>query len=264
MNDHIIFDRARLRLHKNRAAAHFAQHDFLLRQMAERLAERLECVKRRFPCALDMGSHGILNEMLAGRGGIETLVQMELSAQPNASSLRLIADEEWLPFAESSFDLVLAMGNLHWVNDLPGALIQIFRALKPDGMFLAMIPGAQTLKELRHAFEQAEMEISGGISPRVAPFIDVRDGGSLLQRAGFSLPVIDSEIVTVRYENPFSLLQDLRGMGETSALIQAKKGMAAKALIPLAMEKYSQLYRGEDGRVPATFEFVTLTGWKPA
>ncbi|NBX04373.1 MAG: methyltransferase domain-containing protein [Alphaproteobacteria bacterium] len=263
-----IFDRHRHRLHKNRAAENFAEHDFLLREMTGRLAERLECVKRSFPLALDVGSRGILGEILAGRGGVQTLVQMDLSQpifrHPGVGrDPRLVADEEFLPFAENSFDLVMACGNLHWVNDLPGALIQMFRALKPDGMFLAILPGAQTLKELRAAMEQAEMEISGGVSPRVSPFVDVRDSGALLQRAGFALPVIDSEILTVRYEHPFSLLKDLRGMGETSALLQGKKGMAAKALIPLAMEKYGAAHTGDDGRVAATFELVTLTGWKP-
>lgn len=261
-----IFNRARVRQHRQRAAAHLSQHDFLLREMAERLCERLECVRRTFPVALDLGAHnGMVAELLGKRGGVKQLVQCDLSEKMmrRASGLRVVADEELLPFAPESFDLVISVWSLHWVNDLPGALIQIYRALKPEGMFLAMLPGGQTLAELRHALELAEQEVRGGISPRISPFVDVKDAGSLLQRAGFSLPVVDSELLTVRYENPFGLMLDLGGMGEANALASSARGLAPRALFPAAMQHYAEQYTdGQDGRVPATFELVTLTGWK--
>jgi len=262
----LIFDRARVRAHRDRAARAFAQSDFMLRHMAERLADRLPDMTHRFPLALDLGAHnGLLAEYVSGLGGIETLVQAERS-QPLlrlAGGLRVAADEEFLPLAENSFDLVMSAGSLHWVNDLPGTLIQIRRILKPDGLLLAMLPGGETLKELRHAFEQAELRASGGISPRVSPFIDVRDAGSLLQRAGFALPVVDSERLEVSYAHPLKLLHDLRAMGESNALMHSRKGFTPCSLLMGMADEYMRLYAQPDGRVTASFELVTLTGWKP-
>jgi len=261
-----LFDRSRLRAHRARAAANFSAHDFLLREMVSRTCERLEEIKRTFPLALDIGAHnGMVAEILAGRGGVETLVQMEV-CEPmlrGAKGLRVVADEEFLPFAENSLDLVISVGALHWVNDLPGALIQIQRILKPDGLFLAMMPGGQTLRELRAAFEFAEMEISGGVSPRVSPFVDVRDAGGLLQRAGFALPVVDSEIITVEYDHPLKLMKELRGMGEANALLESAKHFTPCATVMLAADYYMQHFANPEGRINATVELVTLTGWKP-
>jgi NADH dehydrogenase [ubiquinone] 1 alpha subcomplex assembly factor 5 len=152
---------------------------------------------------------------------------------------------------------------LHWVNDLPGTLIQIQRALKPGGLFLASLPGGETLKELRQSFEQAEISVSGGVSPRISPFIDVKDAGSLLQRAGFSEPVTDSEILTISYENPMKLLRDLRGMGESNALLSASKAFSKRSWFSAAMDYYRQQFSTLNGLLPATFEIVTLTAWKP-
>jgi SAM-dependent methyltransferase len=180
-----------------------------------------------------------------------------------AKGLRLAADEELIPFAQNSFDLVLSLGSLHWVNDLPGALVQIQRILKPDGLFLAMMPGGQTLRELRDSFEQAEMAAKGGVSPRISPFVDVRDAGGLLQRAGFALPVVDSEMLNVTYTHPLKLMHDLRHMGETNSLRQAPAHFTGCSLMMLAVDHYVRHYGTEDGRIPASFELVTLTGWKP-
>jgi NADH dehydrogenase [ubiquinone] 1 alpha subcomplex assembly factor 5 len=261
-----IFDRSRVRAHRARAARASDAPDFLLREMAERLADRLLDMMHTFPFALDLGAHhGILAEYVKGRAGIEHMVQAELSQAllSKASGMRVVADEEYLPFADNSFDAVLSVGSLHWANDLPGALVQAQRALKPDGLFLAMLPGGQTLKELRHCLEKAEIEISGGVSPRISPFVDVRDAGSLLQRAGFALPVVDSELLNVSYAHPLKLMHDLRNMGEANALTHCRKGFTPCAVMMLAADMYLREYSDGEGRIPATFELVTMTAWKP-
>jgi NADH dehydrogenase [ubiquinone] 1 alpha subcomplex assembly factor 5 len=263
--DHRIFDRKRVRTHRDRAANTIETHDFLLREMADRLADRLLDIRKTFPRALELGAHnGVLAEYIPKHAGIETLVQTDLSHAMvmQAKGQRVVADEEYLPFAANSFDLVMSVGSLHWVNDVPGTLIQIQRILKPGGLFLCMLSGGETLKELRHGFEKAEIKITGGISPRISPFIDVKDAGSLLQRAGFCEPVSDSEIVNVAYETPLQLLHDLRAMGETSALISGSKACMRRALFAALLDEYKQHFTGDNGRVNATFEWVTLTAWK--
>lgn len=264
-----IFDRALVRKRRDRAAPNFANHDFLVREMAERLADRLLDVTRQFPLALDLGCHtGEMADTLAGRGGIETLVQADLSprmadrAAANGNPT-IAADEEWLPFADNSFDLVISNLSLHWVNDLPGTLVQIRRILKPDGLFLAAMLGGETLKELRKALMHAEVAEEGGLSPRVSPFADVRDLGRLLQRAGFSLPVADGDTIAVRYADPMRLMADLRGMGETNAVAEQRKGLTRRATMLHALSKYADLFTGADGRMPATFQVLTMTAWKP-
>ena len=262
----IIFSRDRLKKHRARAVVNFAEHDFLYREMGQRLCDRLEYIKRKFPLALDLGAHnGVLAEILEGRGGIENLVQMELSEPllSGAKNIRLVGDEELLPFAENSFDLVISVGSLHWVNDLAGTLIQIQRSLKPDGLFLAIFFGGQTLHELRASFEKAEMEFRGGVSPRISPFIDVQAAGSLLQRAGFALPVVDSEILTVEYNHPLKLMKELRGMGETNTLHECEKNFTPCSLIMSAVDNYLRDFSNEQQRIEASFELITLTGWKP-
>lgn len=264
---HLIFDRRRVKQHRDRAASQFGKSDFLFREIAVRLADRLSDVKRGFPLALDLGAHnGLLAEYIEDKGGIEWLMQSDLSNAmiAQATGTRLVADEEFLPFAENSFDLVMSAWSLHWVNDLPGTLIQIQRILKPDGMFIAVMPGGATLKELRQSFEQAELGVSGGLSPRVSPFIDVRDAGSLLQRAGFDMPVVDSETLTVSYTHPLKLLHDLRNMGETSALLQSQKTFTPCSLLMTMVDYYLRTFSDDKGTILATFELVTLAGWKHA
>ncbi len=264
-----IFDRALVRKRRDRAALHFAHHDFLVRESAERLADRLDDVTRLFPVALDLGCHtGEMAATLNGRGGIGTLVQCDLSpgmAARAAANGRptVIADEEWLPFAEDSFDLVVSNLSLHWVNDLPGTLVQIRRVLKPDGLFLAAMLGGETLTELRRALAEAEVEMENGMSPRVSPFADVRDLGGLLQRAGFALPVADADTVTVSYGDPMRLLADLRGMGEANAVADQRKGFTRRTTLFHALNLYQRHFAGPDGRLPATFQILTMTGWKP-
>jgi NADH dehydrogenase [ubiquinone] 1 alpha subcomplex assembly factor 5 len=245
--NHMIFDRARVKAHAMRAAR--TPETFLLREMLERVCDRLLDMARTFPVALDIGSQGLLAEYLPAAAGIEEIVRAE--------------DEELLSVAPEGCDLIIACGTLHWVNDLPGVLIQIQRALKPDGLFLGMLPGGQTLTELRASFEAAEIEMQGGISPRISPFVDIRDAGGLLQRAGFALPVADSEPLNVEYTHPLKLLHDLRNMGQSNALIESRKNFTPCSLMMKMADHYMQHYGAEDGRVRATFELVTLTGWKP-
>ena len=252
-----IFNRELVKIHRNRAAAGFAEHDFLVREMASRLCARLEYIKRDFHTVLDLGaSSGVV---------AKTLVRAEISEKMlhKSSGLKVVADEEFLPFAENSFDLVLGVGSLHLVNDLAGTLIQIRRILKPDGLFLGMLLGGLTLKELRTSFASAEIEGRGGISPRVSPFLDVKNSGNLLHRAGFSLPVADSEMLNVEYAHPLKLMRDLRGMGEANAMFAAVKNFTPCSLIMQAVDNYLRDFSNENGRIDASFELITITGWKP-
>jgi SAM-dependent methyltransferase len=263
----VVFDRRLVRARRDRAQARFGDHDFLVREATARLVERLEDVQRKFPTALDLGAHrGQLAGSLIGRFGIETLVQTEFSPAfaGGLGGHAVAADEEWLPFAPACFDLVVSVLTLHRVNDLPGALIQANRSLKPDGLFLAAMPGGETLRELRHAFMEAEAAIDGGVSPRVAPFVDVRDAGGLLQRAGFALPVADVDSLTVTYADPFALMRELRGMGESNALAERRRAPLRRTTLAKVAEAYRDLYGLADGRVPATVQIVWLTGWAPA
>ena len=261
-----IFDRRAVRRHRDRAAPKLASYDFLLREVADRLADCLLDIKRGFPVALDLGCHGgQLAAVLAGRGGIEWLVQSDLSPEMLrlASGPRLAADEEALPFADGRFDLVLSVLSLHWVNDLPGTLAQIRRVLKPDGLFLAAMLGGGSLEELRQALLAGEMEARGGVSPRVSPFVDPHDAGALLQRAGFALPVVDTDQIVLSYADPFAMMAELRGLGESNAVAARQGQFTPRAVIEAGARHYFQDHGDSDGRVPATFQIITMTGWAP-
>ena len=261
-----VFDRRAVRRHRDRAAPAFAAHDFLKREVAERLADRLADITRRFPLALDLGAHdGTLAEVLGGRGGIERLVQCDLSPAMLARGrgVRLAADEELLPFATDSFDAVLSVLSLHWVNDLPGTLIQANRCLKPDGLFLAAMLGFGTLAELRDAWHAGELAQEGGVSPRVSPFAELQDAAGLLQRAGFALPVADIEPIAVTYADPLRLMAELRGMGEVNSVVERRKRFTRRGTLLAAAAAYRDRFAGTDGRVPATFQVLWLTAWKP-
>jgi len=262
-----VFDRRLVRLRRERAAANWAAHDFLFREVAERLAERLDDVRRRFPMALELGRRGdALTAAIETRTGIETVIHAGLSqsALRGAGALAVAADEEALPFRDDAFDLIVSSLALHWVNDLPGALAQARRALKPDGLFLAALFGGGTLAELRDALMDAEMEEEGGVSPRVSPFADVRDMGALLQRAGFALPVVDVDTITVTFPNALALMKDLRGMGETNAVTARRGGFLHRATLGRAAQLYRDRHGDADGRVPATFRVLFVTAWAPA
>jgi SAM-dependent methyltransferase len=257
-----IFDRAAWLRHRARAVSAFGAHDVLFREAADRLLDRLPDIRRRFPLAAELGArNGLARDLLAGRGGVERWVTSEPVA---AFRPDVVAEPDFLPFAAASLDLVFANLVLHWVNDVPGALLQALQALKPDGLLLATMFGGETLRELRHALLAAELEVEGGAGPRVSPFIDVRDAGMLLQRAGFALPVVDAETLTLTYADPFALLRELRGMGETNAVTARRKTFTRRATLLRAAEIYVREFGTPDGRVPATFQIVTLTGWRPA
>lgn len=251
---------------RDRHAAEADAHDFLLRHVAEDLAQRLALVRRHFPLAVNLGAHhGVISRRLRALGSIDVLIDVERSGKllAQCDGPRILGDEEWLPFQAGSIDLVVSGLALHYVNDLPGTLIQIRRALKPDGLMLAALLGGRTLHELREALTQAEAELEGGASPRIAPFADVRDLGGLLQRADFALPVADADTLTVTYETPFALMQELRRMGAGNVLTERRRTPLRRATLLRAAEIYAQRYGARNGRIEATFEVITLTGWAP-
>lgn len=259
----ILFDRRTLRRRRDRAVAGFAEHDFLVHEVAARLTERLHDVNRRFVRVLDLGARdGCLRSALAADA---LVVQSDLSAGfvAGLAGPRLVADEEALPFAPHAFDLVLSNLTLHWANDLPGALYQIRQALRPDGLLLAALWGSETLRELRQALLEAEAAVEGGASPRVGPFVDVRAAGGLLQRAGFALPVVDADLITVTYDNAFALMRDLRGMGEANLHAERRRGWSRRRTLMAAAEVYHARHADSEGRIPATFQVIYLTGWAP-
>jgi len=260
------FNRDLIRRRRERATANFGRYDFLASEVAARLVDRLDDISRPFAEIAILGSHtGQVGALL----GTTAIVQSDLS-QAMAAAARagnaipaIVADEEALPWADQSLDLIISNLVLHGVNDLPGALVQARRALKPDGVLLASMFGGTTLQELREVMLAAELETAGGASPRVSPMADVRDLGNLLQRAGFALPVADAETITVRYETPFKLFEDLRGMAESQALNAGRKSFLRRDTLNRAAELYMTRYGGDDGRIPATFEIITLTAWAP-
>jgi NADH dehydrogenase [ubiquinone] 1 alpha subcomplex assembly factor 5 len=240
-------------------------HDFLLRRVADDLAERLAIVRRSFPLAANIGAHhGVVSRAIRGVAGVEKIIDLDATVEllRDAPGLRVVADEEALPFADASLDLAVSGLSLQLVNDLPGALVQIRRALRPDGLLLASLLGGATLKELREAWIAAEAEISGGASPRIAPFADVRDMGTLLQRAGFALPVVDSETLTVTYADPLALMRELKAMGASNMLDARRRKPVTRGLMLRAAEIYAERFAA-GGRIPATFEILTLTAWAP-
>ena len=259
-----IFDRRLLRARRGRARK-LGPATFLLDRVAEDLAERLAAVLRSFDVGIDLGTPtDAVRRALTAGGKIGTLIAVEPDAALQGSAfLRVAADEEALPFADASLDLVVSALSLQLVNDLPGTLIQIRRALKPDGLFLTALLGGDSLTELREAFAQAESEIEGGLSPRVAPFADLRDLGGLLQRAGFALPVADSDRLTVRYDNAFALMRDLRAMGATNVLTERRRAPLKRATLLRMAQIYAERFADSDGRLRATFEIAWLSGWAP-
>jgi SAM-dependent methyltransferase len=254
------FEPRLVRQHKRRVRAGFAEAAFLHRRVAEDLAERLEAIPRRFERALALGGGGLFSEAIATRPDLAARIGSLIEADVASGAVEL--DPERLPFAENAFGLIVSPLLLHWTNDLPGALIQIRRALKPDGLMLASVFGGETLRELRLALLEAEAEMTGGAALRVAPFADLQDMAALLQRAGFALPAADREMIVVRYSDPMRLLADLRSMGETAAFAESRRGLSRRILLR-AMEIYSTRFADPDSRVRATFEVLTLTGWAP-
>ncbi|MBS0267691.1 MAG: methyltransferase domain-containing protein [Proteobacteria bacterium] len=264
-----IFDRKSIRTQRDRVARATGDTtlpDFLLERVAEDFVERLSLVRRNFPIAVSLGAyHGLLAQRLRALPAIGTIIDVEpsLASLGRARGLKVVADDEALPFAAESLDLVVSGLSLHLVNDLPGALIQIGRALKPDGLFLGALLGGETLKELREAWILAEDEMLGGASPRVALFADVRELGGLLQRAGFALPVADNDVIEVTYASPLALMQEIKAMAASNPLTERRRAPVTRGLLLRAAQIYQERFGRPGGRIPATFEIVTLTGWAP-
>jgi NADH dehydrogenase [ubiquinone] 1 alpha subcomplex assembly factor 5 len=260
-----LFDRRAWRLHRDRAAASGCV-DFLHAEVADRLVERLEDVGRQFRAALDLGVHsGALSRRLERRPGIEWVVATDpsLAFLTRGRGVGVAADPEFSPFAERSFDLIVSALALHWVGDLPGTLVQLRRGLRPDGLFLAAMLGGRTLVELRTAVFEAELAEEGGVSPRVSPAADLADIAALLLRAGFAMPVADAETITVTYPDALALIRDIRGMGETNALAARRRTPLRRGTLARAAALYAERFGLSDGRIPATFEILFLTGWAP-
>lgn len=261
-----IFDTDLSLRHKRRAlASPVAGADFLMRHVAEDLADRLATVERRFPDAAALFCvTPDARETIAASGKADTITRIEADSAFLDGSDGRLAPAEMVPLAPASLDLAVSLLSLHEANDIPGVLIQICRALRPDGLFLGAMAGGGTLAELRESLLAAESEIYGGASPRVFPFADVRDVGALLQRAGFALPVADVETVTVRYADMFALMRDLRAMGATNTLAARSRRPATRALFLRAAEIYAERFSDPDGRIRATFSIVWMSGWAPA
>ncbi|MGH6725835.1 MAG: methyltransferase domain-containing protein [Pseudolabrys sp.] len=258
-----IFDRSLLRARQRRARA-LGPETFLIDRVAAELGERLAVVLRRFERVVDLGTPtDAVRRVLAQSGKVGTVIAASPAAWPRDGSIGVAADEEALPFADGSLDLVVSALALQFVNDLPGTLIQIRRALKPDGLLLAAMIGGDSLAELREAFALAESEVDGGVSPRVAPFVDLRELGALLQRAGFALPVVDSDRLTVRYDSVFALMRDLRRMGATNVLRERRRTPLKRATLQRLAEIYADRFADPDGRLRASFEIAWLSGWVP-
>lgn len=261
-----IFDSALIRKRRDRFAHGATAHDFLLRRTAEDLFERLAIVRRTFAAGVSAGSyHGVVSRALRQAANVVSMTDIETSAAllAQCDGPRIAADAEALPLEPESVDLIVS--GLAWqlVNDLPGILAQARRALKPDGLLLASLLGGETLKELREAWLLAESDVSAGASPRVAPFADIRDLGALLQRAGFALPVADCDSFRVTYDSPLALMKDLQAMAASNMLVERRRIPVTRGLLLRAAEIYSERFALADGRIPATFEIITLTAWVP-
>jgi len=264
--DNIIFNRKSLQANRTRAARKKEDVTFLLNEVSDELAFRLSAITRSFETSICLGTHlGVGSDELSSSGNISNLIHLDPcpAMMKNISGPKIIADEECLPLKDGSTDLVISPLSLQWVNDLPGCLIQIRRALKPDGLFMAALIGGESLHELRTCFMTAESSLTDGAYPRVSPFVDVKAFGGLLQRAGFALPVIDREIRTVRYDTPLGLMHDLRHMGASNSLNDRARTFLRRDVLAKMMEYYADHYADPDGRIRASFEIVYVSAWAP-
>jgi SAM-dependent methyltransferase len=257
-----LFDRRLLDARRRRAfAADMEGADFLLQAVADDLIDRLAAVKRTFALAAEIGAPSpLIADRLLATGQVERVLRIDRLGATNAD---VVGDQELLPLAPASIDLAVSALALHWSDDLPGTLAQIRNALKPDGLFLAALLGGDTLTELRQSLAAAESEITGGASPRVSPFTELRAAGALLQRAGFALPVIDQDRRTVRYDSALHLMRDLRAMGATNVLHERSRRPLRRQVLIRAAAIYAQRFSDADGRVRATFDIISMSGWAP-
>ncbi len=261
-----LFDRALLRQRRKKAATTLENVDYLLEYVHEDLIDRLRVIMRSFPQTLNLGSHhGKLTSRLNDLNNISNVYSLdsvfEMVSKTNA--LQIQGDEECIPIAAESLDLVVSALSLQFVNDLPGAFSQIRHCLKPDGAFIGALFGGESLAELRQVFLMAEEELYGGASPRIAPFVDVRDMGHLLQRAGFALPVTDRDVLKVRYTSATHLMKELQAMGMSNVMTDRSSSHNTKALFKRVNELYAEHYSEGDGKIYAHFELIYLMGWAP-
>jgi len=260
-----LFDRALLAQRRRRACA-LGPVTFLIDRVAQDMTERLSAVRRTFDVVLDFGTPAdAVRRAILAAGAVDRVIAAVPTVATRAGERAsiVVADEERLPFRDATLDLVVSGLALQFINDLPGALVQIRRALKPDGLFLAALIGGDTLTELRQAFAAAEAEVEGGVSPRVAPLADVRTMGALLQRAGFALPVTDVDRVVVRYDSPLRLMHDLRRMGATNVLIERRRGGLRRQTLKRLVEVYAERFADPGGRLRASFDIIWVSGWAP-
>jgi len=258
-SSNLVFDPAQIRRARMRSHSKLSEHGFLIDWVSDQIIDRLSLVKRDFETALHIGNRATndFSDGLKRATNAKTLFTMDRTHAP------IIAEEEMFPFPQNSLDLITSAMNFHTINDLPGALIQMRQALKPDGLLLSGMLGGETLHELRAALQEAEMTLTGGLSPRVAPFADKQDVGGLMQRAGFALPVVDSDILTVTYDNMFKLMHDLRYMGEGNSIAARHKSIPPRALFFEAAKIYNDKFSDADGRIRASFEVIFMIGWAP-
>jgi len=262
----LLFDRRLLRERRARFAGEIEDREILIGHVAREISDRVAIMLREFPRALDLGAfHGLLGQMIAQLPSVEKVIYAEsvLAYAKRCPGPAVVCDEDVLPFKDGAFNLVVSGLALHRVNDLPGSLIQIRRALAPDGLFMAAALGINALAELRECLLEAEEQIDGGVSPRVAPFADVRAYGGLLQRAGFALPVTDSEEIQVQYASPRALMREIRALGGGNVLMDRSKKPLSRRVLTRAEELYRERYGTADGNVTATFQFVFMSGWAP-
>jgi NADH dehydrogenase [ubiquinone] 1 alpha subcomplex assembly factor 5 len=265
-DERLLFDRSLLRKRRARFAHEIGEREFLIAYVAREIKERVEIMLRQFPRALDLGAyHGLLGRTLATLPSVGEMVYAESAFEYATLCPRpaIVCDEDLLPFKDASFNLIVSGLALHRVNDLPGALVQIRRALAPDGLFMAAALGARALIELRQALLEAEGELEGGASPRISPFGDVREYGALLQRTGFALPVADADVVKVVYSSPRELMREVRALGGGNVLTARSKAPLSRRTLERAEEIYRAQHGTKDGKVTATFEFVFMSGWAP-
>ena len=265
-----IFDSDLRRQRLRRVANDYQTYRFLAERCAQDMGQRLTAINKSFPVIVNLtDQQGVMSHVIGPlpqslSGGVTYIEASEIAEmQGRNGAVKLIADEEIIPFSAGSVDLFLSILTFQHANDLPGVLIQLRRALRPDGLLLAALFGGETLKELRDALSQAEIDLLGGMSPRVFPFADVRDAGGLLQRAGFALPVVDSDVVTVTYGPLIDLLRDLRGMGQSNFLTDRAKKPLTRKFLEKAEAVYRDRHTNSDGKLMATFEILYLTGWAP-
>ena len=257
-----IFNRDLLRIRRNNTSKQFHNHDFLLREVTQRLLDNLEDIKRDFHKVLNIGGHpNLTNDYFSDAFLLTQDLSLKKITALKTNTIQ--ADEEFLPIKKNSLDLVFCALNLHWINDLPGALVQILQSLKPDGLFIGATLGGETLYELRTSMMKADIERLGGIRPHASPLMDVRDAGSLLQRAGFALPVVNTERITVTYSDALTLMKELKGMGENNALIKGYKGLTTPAHMMKIAEIYAADFANQQGRIPVTFDILYFQGWSP-